>query len=55
MINLIKWLIHGHIHKWEIIVNIDLVNESNQRTGQGYDLQCRTCGTIKRITTKSYI
>lgn len=45
MINLIKWLIFGHIHKWEIIEKYNL-NYDNGTQGHRYHLQCMECGEV---------
>lgn len=47
MISLIQWLFWGHLHKWKIIEELNMV-EDNESYGRCYVLQCEKCGTISQ-------
>lgn len=45
MIQLIKLLIFGHLHKWKIINQCTLNTDYGAR-GNRYALQCEKCGDV---------
>lgn len=46
MIYLLKLLIFGHIHQWEIHREVRLEDANGDR-GSRYILRCKNCGEIK--------
>lgn len=46
MMNLIKWLIFGHIHKFEEVQVLEL-NEQERIIGKVYVMRCDKCGKMK--------
>lgn len=49
MIKLIAFLFTGCWHKWKIIHEARVVDDSGEkRVGQAYILQCERCGIVKR-------
>jgi hypothetical protein len=47
MINLLKFLIFGYIHKWKIYKETKIQDMNTGCKGIQYDLQCEKCGSIK--------
>lgn len=48
MLNLIKWLLFGHIHTWKILKVHDLKMMTGS-VGSRYVLQCEKCGIVKKV------
>ena len=46
MINLIKWLIFGHIHKFEEVETCKLTSDG-RGVGMIYVMRCDKCGEMK--------
>lgn len=52
MIALIKWLIFGHVHKWETESTHSLERKHigyGSEKGLTYILRCKKCGKVKRV------
>ncbi len=47
MIRLIQWLIFGHVHEWETMKSVPLV-DGRLRIGDAVYLRCKKCGVWKR-------
>lgn len=47
MVNLLKLLILGHIHKWKILEKRSVVNHKKEVMGLRIILQCEHCGNVK--------
>lgn len=49
MINLIKWLIFGHTHKYEIIDTLETKSDGYV-IARTYVMRCKSCGKLKSYT-----
>ena len=49
MIALIKFLIYGHLHKWEILEKAHVENISAGRSWTRHYCRCTKCGSIKKF------
>ncbi len=47
MIKLLKLLIFGHVHEWEVIREVELRDEYGG-VGTRYIQKCKHCGAIKK-------
>jgi hypothetical protein len=56
MLRLIQILIFGHIHKWKIIKEYDLIWDENSKVPHGkmVYLQCIDCGTVTHKNLTCY-
>jgi len=50
MIKLLQWLLMGHVHKWEDVTSVTLVNDSGATTGMTTHSRCIHCGEHTSFT-----
>lgn len=43
---LIKFCWLGHIHRWKILKEVELLDTDRDRIGTRYHLQCEKCGDV---------
>jgi len=50
MISLIKWLIFGHLHEWEILAASSIYEDqtTERPCGSRVILRCKHCGDVKQ-------
>ena len=59
MLWLIKMILFGHVHKWEILEHGRLYDNGTTESeskemlpcGKWYVLRCEVCGTVKEVST----
>jgi hypothetical protein len=52
MINLLRYIFLGHVHKFKIIKEIEVYREDDKSKWTRYYLQCEKCGMMKIFEPK---